>query len=141
MSWNVVGNISNVQALTAAAGALVGGVATSAAQKYAPNTNTLLESCRQDLEEVKSRLNEIPPERREKIRTAAEQQQYKSLEQLEEVLIELVPSTKMSTSMSLRDFIRPVFLMNAGSSASVPTIPGACNVIYRGQSYDLTSKP
>ena len=129
MSLGVVNDISNIQTLIGAVGAIVGGITTAAIQHYTPNTNTLLEGCRRDLEDIKARLNEIPEERREKINAAVKQKQCESLEKLEQDLIKFVPSTNMSMSMSLRDFICPAFLMIAGTSAIVPTHPG--NVICR----------
>jgi|SRR6267142_2401275 len=128
MPWAVLGNLANVQAIT---GVFVGGVTTAAVQKYAPNTDMLLESCRQELEDVKARLNEIPHARRERICAAAEQGQCKSLEKLEQDLIQLVPSTDTSMSTFLMDFIRPDFLMIAGTSTNVLTLPHSGNDVYR----------
>jgi hypothetical protein len=130
MSWEVVGDLANVQAIIGAAGVFVGGVTTAAVQTYAPNTDILLESCRQELEDVRARLNEIPHERRERIRAAVEQGQCKSLEKLEQDLIKLVPSTNTSIHV-LMDFIRPDFLMIDGTSTNVLTLPHSGNDVYR----------
>jgi hypothetical protein len=88
---NIVTDFASIQTIS---GPLIGGVATYAYNKCVVNMNpdTLLEACRQDLEEVKARLNEIPPERRDKIRAAALRGECRSLEELEGDLLASVPS-------------------------------------------------
>lgn len=73
-------------------GAVAATVASAVYQKY-PNTDDLLEYCRQELEEVRARLNEIPQERREQIQAVVERGGCKSFQELEETLLGSVPST------------------------------------------------
>ncbi|KAI0252457.1 hypothetical protein BJV78DRAFT_1200666 [Lactifluus subvellereus] len=81
--WTTVGNVANVEAL---AWTVVGSLATTAYQKSVTASDSILEECRKNLEEVKTHLNELTPERREEIRVLAEQEKCSSPEALDKEL-------------------------------------------------------
>ena len=112
MGWETIfGNIANVETVIAT---MVGTAGTLTYQKCVKDADTLLEDCRTALEGVKARLDEIPPERQEKIRAAAERDVCKSLDKIrEDLLRSAAPSNILS--MSLRDLIRLAFLMIVAS--------------------------
>lgn len=81
--WTTLGDIANVEAL---AWTVLGGVTTSVAtavcQKTILASDLMLEQCTKDLEEVKTRLNDLTEEQREEIRILAEQKKCSSFEKL-----------------------------------------------------------
>jgi len=106
--WETV--LADFASIQTVAGAILATFGTAVYQNFVKDSDTLLEGCKKGLEEVKARLDEIPPERGEQIRAAAERKVCKSLETLREELLKSAPSTNIM-SMSLRDLIRPGFLM------------------------------
>lgn len=104
MGWDtILGDFANIETIVAG---LVGSVGTVAYQHYVKDAETLLEDCRKDLEEVKARLDEIPPERQEKIRAAAERDVCKSLDKIRESLLRSAAPSHI-LSMLLRDLNPP----------------------------------
>lgn len=81
--WSIVGDLVNVETAIAT---IMGGVATTVYQKLSSTSDTDLEDCRKALEDIKSRLNELSPDRRRRIDRAAAEGDCTSLETLEEEL-------------------------------------------------------
>lgn len=84
-AWSIVGNIASVETLATAA---VTGAAAHFYHVGCDNAGSALEKCRLELENIKTRINELSPDRRERLRIAAEQGKCSSIAKLEHKLQE-----------------------------------------------------
>ena len=85
MTWTVVGNVSNVETLAAVAVTALSSVASTRAwDRTTPESE--LEWCKTELHDIKTRINELSPDRRERLFIAAERKKCTSLEVLESKL-------------------------------------------------------
>jgi len=78
-SYTTLGDVVNIYTVCAT---VIGGVSTSVYQNHASPSDTDLSRCKKDLDEVKERLAELSPDRRERLRRAAEQGRCPSIERL-----------------------------------------------------------
>ena len=79
-SWTTLGDAVNTYTVCAA---LMSCVATSVYHNHASTSDAHLARCKKALDEVKERLAELSPDRRERLRRAAELGRCISLESLE----------------------------------------------------------
>jgi hypothetical protein len=82
--WDKLGEVVNVESMITFA---MGGIATQIIQHHTPPCDTDLEWCKKELEGIKTRINELSPDRRERMRIAARQGKCVSLETLESRLL------------------------------------------------------
>jgi len=78
-AWDVVANVANVEALSLA---IITGISTHVCHTLT-TAESELEWCKKELQDIKTRINELSPDRRERLRIAAERKQCTSLEALE----------------------------------------------------------
>jgi len=83
MSWGVVANITNVGTLAAVAVTAVSSAASTHAWDTRTTPESELEWCKTELHDIKTRINELSPDRRERLFIAAERKKCTSLEELE----------------------------------------------------------
>jgi len=82
-SFTTLGDVVNVYTVCAT---VIGSVTTTVYHNHTSAADTDLGRCKKDLDEVKERLAELSPDRRARLRRAAEQGRCPSLEKLEEEL-------------------------------------------------------
>jgi len=77
--WSTLSDFVNVETLV---GVAVAGVVTHVAHRIPPPCDSDLEWCKKELEDIKTRISELSPDRRERMRIAAERKKCPSLETL-----------------------------------------------------------
>ena len=82
MTWDIISNAANLETLTVA---VISAVSTHVLHNL-PTPESELEWCRKELDGIKTRLNELSPDRRERLCMAAARKQCTSLEALENQL-------------------------------------------------------
>lgn len=81
-AWGIVSNVANVETL----GMLVATGLSTHLFHTLSTPKSELEWCRKELQDIKTRLNELSPDRRERLCMAAARKQCTSLEALESQL-------------------------------------------------------
>jgi hypothetical protein len=77
--WSTLSNFVNVETLVSVT---VASVVTHVAHRIPPPYDSDLEWCKKELEDIKTRMSELSPDRRNRMRIAAERNKCVSLETL-----------------------------------------------------------